>query len=300
MKAWFTIILTGVLAASAWSQPLSKLIVFGDSLSDTGNSYEYSNHRIPSGAVYYQGRFSNGPIWVDRSIDVLFPKTKAQSVLNYAFGGAGVLNTQGESFTLSQEIDSYLLSHQSRLDAETALVLWIGANDYLVHPAANEADIEAVITAIEASLQRLVDHGAHRVLVVGLPNLGESPFARELDAVDQLSKITQTHNQLLKEMVVKLQTQYRDLDWVYLDVDRLFVDLKAHPEQYGLTHIEEKCLHLRPQQQGLAVMQAEDQGQCLGYLFFDQLHPTTAVHQLLAHAVVQVLDRWNVRDRDLS
>src|ERR1051326_1783426 len=49
--------------AQAKSQPFSHIVVFGDSLSDTGNYYQLSGGS--PAAPYAGGRFCNGPIWVE-------------------------------------------------------------------------------------------------------------------------------------------------------------------------------------------------------------------------------------------
>src|SRR3990167_2721798 len=42
-----------------------RMIVFGDSYSDNGNDYKLSGNKYPNSNAYYQGRFSNGPVWVE-------------------------------------------------------------------------------------------------------------------------------------------------------------------------------------------------------------------------------------------
>ncbi|HDV5785644.1 TPA: hypothetical protein RJD83_002616 [Legionella pneumophila] len=44
---------------------MKNIVVFGDGLSDNGNLYAYTNHRRPASPAYYNGRFSNGPVWVE-------------------------------------------------------------------------------------------------------------------------------------------------------------------------------------------------------------------------------------------
>ena len=65
--------------------PFTHLFVFGDSLSDSGNIFAATGGLIP-GPPYFNGRFSNGPIWVEHLAPALgFPFDDAT---DFAFGGA--------------------------------------------------------------------------------------------------------------------------------------------------------------------------------------------------------------------
>ncbi|KAG2437173.1 hypothetical protein HXX76_005837 [Chlamydomonas incerta] len=55
------------------------LVVFGDSLSDTGNVFAYSHGALPNPAAYYRGRFSDGPIWVDHLAAILSGSSSGSS-----------------------------------------------------------------------------------------------------------------------------------------------------------------------------------------------------------------------------
>ncbi|KAF5346599.1 hypothetical protein D9758_013467 [Tetrapyrgos nigripes] len=47
-------------------QRYSAVVAFGDSFSDNGHgAWVISNHSWPAHPGYYQGRFSNGPVWVE-------------------------------------------------------------------------------------------------------------------------------------------------------------------------------------------------------------------------------------------
>ena len=59
-------ILFASVASVAWAGPYTNLVVFGDSLSDVGNVWIITNHADPPpNSGYDQGRYSNGPLWVE-------------------------------------------------------------------------------------------------------------------------------------------------------------------------------------------------------------------------------------------
>ena len=49
---------------AAWAGTFTNLYVFGDSLSDAGNVFAATAGQQP-GSPYYDGRYSNGPVWVE-------------------------------------------------------------------------------------------------------------------------------------------------------------------------------------------------------------------------------------------
>ncbi|WP_234384262.1 hypothetical protein [Francisella noatunensis] len=42
---------------------IQRILIFGDSLSDIGNLYGYTNGIIPRSTPYYRCMFSNGSVW---------------------------------------------------------------------------------------------------------------------------------------------------------------------------------------------------------------------------------------------
>src|SRR5258708_9793252 len=71
------------------SNSLNNIVVFGDSLSDTGNLYKI--YKIPVSPPYYEGRFSNGPVWPEILIAFYFPEDANEHLVDYAYGG-GVIS----------------------------------------------------------------------------------------------------------------------------------------------------------------------------------------------------------------
>eukprot|EP00200_Dunaliella_tertiolecta_P001454 CAMPEP_0202348336 /NCGR_PEP_ID=MMETSP1126-20121109/6309_1 /ASSEMBLY_ACC=CAM_ASM_000457 /TAXON_ID=3047 /ORGANISM="Dunaliella tertiolecta, Strain CCMP1320" /LENGTH=550 /DNA_ID=CAMNT_0048940007 /DNA_START=103 /DNA_END=1755 /DNA_ORIENTATION=+ len=133
----FTLILA---ASSRVAVADSNVLVFGDSLSDQGNLYAATLKTIP-GEDYYEGRFSNGEIWVD----VL--NNNSYTVANYAIGGAtacGVFQgAQNQRTDLQAQLGLFSQGRPAPKDSATsssalfhpqdtnAVFIMIGGNDFL-------------------------------------------------------------------------------------------------------------------------------------------------------------------------
>ena len=87
------------MAAQGATPAYDNLYVSGDSYCDVGNLFTATRGAMPS-APYYNGRFSNGPIWVDHVAGFLnLPLTPSLlGGTDYAFGGAWVTASQPFSF----------------------------------------------------------------------------------------------------------------------------------------------------------------------------------------------------------
>src|SRR5207249_700295 len=94
-----------------------------------------SGNRFPDPNYYYQGRFSNGPVWVERMASQLGVPTPTASLLggtNNAWAGAatGLNGSSGTAPNIGRQITNYLGSH-STLNAGQLIVVWGGANDFV-------------------------------------------------------------------------------------------------------------------------------------------------------------------------
>ena len=113
-----------------------NLVVFGDSLSDNGNYLHSAMVVCQIPHLYFNGRFSNGPNWVD-----YFPSV-ASSVTHFgpgtAFYAAHKPNDNPTNFAiggstsgvLADQIGAYVTSLGGRSAGSDLCVIWIGANDF--------------------------------------------------------------------------------------------------------------------------------------------------------------------------
>lgn len=285
--------------------PLKNIVVFGDSLSDNGNLYEYMERKLPESPPYYEGRFTNGPVWVEKLAELYFPKDGKGRLLDYAFGGAGVSNDSeddGILFTLKREIDSYLLAHQDKADENSLFIVWIGANNYLGIPENADKTVTEVNAGIKHGLERLAKAGAKHVLVLNLPDLGKIPVARLFDATDALSAISIDHNTRLMQTLDELKQDYKDVQWLQYDVYQMMGDVLADPGKYGFSNTLETCYDVivdKPSQQSMLkiAQHLKFQGQvdCSSYLFFDPVHPSAPAHDMMALRVRDLLTAADIQ-----
>jgi phospholipase/lecithinase/hemolysin len=282
--------------------PLHNIVVFGDSLSDNGNLYEYMRHQLPQSPPYYKGRFSNGPVWIEHLIASYFPEGTADThLLDYAYGGAGVSEEEGDDevlFTLRREVNTYLLTHDDKASEDSLFVVWIGANNYLAFPSDIDITLQKVNEGIKHSLQRLVDKGAKHILVVNLPDLGRTPAAIEFDSVETMTYFTNQHNQLLNKSVDELKQEFPDVEWLHYDLHQAFEEVMEHPQEYGFTNISGTCVNSLVEEitkksvlnMVASVRPKINQDACTGYLFFDLVHPTALAHEILGVKAKTMLD----------
>ena len=124
------VLLLGFTNAQSQVQSFSNLVVFGDSLSDTGNLLPFS-----PGSAYFGRRVTNGPVAVEVLADLLgLPLNNSGHVLtnsnfgnNYAVASARVTTAGVVDF--EPQIDEFVSSFPFGIDDDTLYVILIGAND---------------------------------------------------------------------------------------------------------------------------------------------------------------------------
>src|SRR5262245_13726292 len=113
-------VVVGMMPTDAIAGSFSKVFVFGDSLSDTGNAFLATGKTIPQSPPYYQGRFSNGPVWVEMLGYSAKPFLAGGT--NFAFGSA---TTQD----LLLQVGIFSVSRFFHADPRALYVVWSGTTD---------------------------------------------------------------------------------------------------------------------------------------------------------------------------
>jgi phospholipase/lecithinase/hemolysin len=293
---------SGIVVATPAS--LRNIVIFGDSMSDNGNLYALMNHQLPPSPPYYEGRFSNGPIWIEKLVASYFPNNPKAHLRDYAYGGAGVSEEDTEDdvlLSLRREVNNYLSEHQDKANSDTLFIIWIGANNYLAMPSDTEKAVQEVNDGIAHSVQRLADKGAKHILLVNLPDLGSTPAAVELGFPELMTNFSRMHNQLLDTTLVNLKQKYPSVEWLYFNMGEEFNAVLANPLKFGLTNTTQTCVDFmtddltKSSVLRMAAAAKAQKGACEGYLFFDLVHPTAQAHGIIAQQVRKALDRAGVK-----
>ena len=280
----FTVAPIGVRAAP------SQIVVFGDSLSDTGNVFAASGGVTPV-PEYFNGRFSNGPNWVERLAGA-FGLPVVPSALggtNNAFGGATTGGSGGSVPSLLDQFAGYSAAHASA-DASALYVVWGGGNDMrdaLLAPATIPTAITAAVANLQSILTGLNAKGAQRFLVPNLPNLGLIPEVSALGAaaVAGATSTSAGFNASLAAMLAGLAADPTFTgEIVPLDVFGILNNIVANPAAFGLTNVVDQCYSLDPQTTGGTICASPD-----NYLFWDGIHPTARGHFILGNFAIQAV-----------
>ena len=274
------------------ADPYSKQIVFGDSLSDTGNLDQ--GGLIGELIAFFAevgptGTFSNGPVWHDYLADDLaLPRAEPSrdGGDNYAFGGAktdrsGAISDLfaipllGQQTGIEAQVEIFVQSlPPAGADAAALYIVWGGGND--LRDASSPAAAAVAVDNMDQNIRNLAAAGAQHFLVPNLPNLGRTPESIQQGeaAVALAETVSQAFNDQLST-ALSLTAEELSLDIVQLDVFAGLEGVIAFPEYYGLTNVTEPC--------------PNPDSDCVGYLFRDDIHPTTAGHALLGYRAFELL-----------
>lgn len=289
------------LSASAGSASYSSLVVFGDSLSDSGNNALVMSVggtqplppvSIAGDTVYSKfpsssGTYTNGPVWTQYLAQsfglTLLPSWAGGS--NYAFAGAQtridgdeVAELPGFPFSLRTQVNMYLSNPMTVVDPNGLYVVAGGGNnvrvlldaavqnpglDFQSLAAAAVADYAADIAGMVSDLKFA---GARHVLVLNTPNFGLTPLAHAVGMSAQATSLSQAMNDQLAVALNGNATIF--------DTFSFMTGVVNAGAASGFSNWTNACA---AELNGCNVETS---------LFWDAIHPTTLAHQKLAAAVL--------------
>lgn len=283
-----------VYAPSSYSQ----IIAFGDSMSDTGNLFKYTQAvggvGMPS-APSYQGRFSNGRV----ALDVMSAQLRLP-VTNYSFSGAqsGRGNLlpfwswqRGLLFQVDEFHRTMTAKNQPQNDPQALYFVWVGPNDFFegINMYSKQTALTVASNHLKA-IRALYARGARQFMVPLMPDLSLTPQSAAFEKEDPGYKAA-----------AKVRSE--ELKAAMLDTFR-----KAEVEMPGLrirtfdtlTFLREELP--RAAAEGVNVTESCYNGKLEGgqtvklvcanpdnYLFWDKNHPTDRASHVLGSAFTKVV-----------
>lgn len=275
----FVIALVGGLAVDARgvvpTHPWDELVVFGDSLTDTGNIFAQTGGLVPE-PFYFNGRFSNGPVWIEGFAGKLGLSSvaAADGGLNYAFSGSATDlqpdDTRNGALVqfndLPEQLSDYLGSHTP--DGDELFVIWSGANDFF---RLNQLDGTIPANNILNTLDTLAAAGAKSFMVPGQAPLGEAPSAVALgpQAVIDANQYSIDFNATIAAGLAARQAANPDHTYISVDIYGATLDILADPFGFGFDDVTNPAMNPIPSSPPANVNR---------FLFLDDQHPTNTAH----------------------
>jgi outer membrane lipase/esterase len=300
---------------------LNGLVIFGDSLTDTGNNAFVFDNIIgppaPPGTLrtrapiatpdfvptfpYASNRYSNGPVWPEPFAALLgahlginldagaLPALLGGS--NFAFGAAR-MGPPGATFPLNvaDQVALYLTQTGGSASPTTLYVVQGGGNDArdALLVAAGGGDPSPFISSYAANTVAIVAQlyaaGAEHFLLLNVPDVGLAPAVRALGPTAIMAG-----TQVAKAMNISLETTLGALSPALLDGVRGFDvfqylnDVVNAPSAFGFTDVDSAC--------------AFDPA-CIANpattFFWDGIHPTAAAHAAIARGAFAALVRADI------
>jgi phospholipase/lecithinase/hemolysin len=322
------------VSASPAPGTYNQLIVFGDSLSDTGNvlakttSYSYITTPRPTTPWYQPGQFTDGTAvtgsnqtkfqviateysldWDQRLAQLLGISTFTPSSsggTNYATGGAetGTGNFSGLSFpNMGQQVSNYIASKPSPTP-QTLFALWGGGNDLIDACEAKNATAASVAAAETSAVENVSSEIAQlsnafpgkaiNFIWPNVPPLQATPKAQSFSPIIQTALATASYDFQQDEDFTTLELE--DVfpnDHIYnLDVYGMFQDVLSNPDFYGFTNTTQSIITATSFSGTSFSATPNFPNQTVNpdqFLFWDQLHPTSAVHNMIGEAAFDLL-----------
>jgi phospholipase/lecithinase/hemolysin len=285
---WILMIITSIGLApgvmSAATSSYDAIYVFGDSYCDVGNIFLATGGAEPV-APYYNGRFSNGPIWIEHVAGGLgLPMTPyLAGGTNYAFGGAFATAPQpipgGTIPSVPQQVELYLSLHKGRADPNALYVIEGGGNDILDATGGSPDALGfKIATALAESELLLRRAGAKHFVIPNLFNVGLLPAGQANAAFDLAASVAT--NKYLNGLLA-LEQLIEGIHILRLDVFSLLNSVETDPTHYGFTNVTTPCL---------TTVVCSDPDHTF---FWDTHHPTVFGFDLFAVTMEVVLSQQN-------
>jgi phospholipase/lecithinase/hemolysin len=305
--------------------PITDLFIFGDSLSDTGNVLTLTTVFQPPPFPAFpgaEGRFSNGPVWVEHVASGLglAPKAAPSNLIfngssvvpigpqggqNFSFGGART-GLSGSAVATTGLLGQWIAWNGGgtfptrAADPNALYIVAAGANDLRDFRSGIPGAISPVVSAVNIVniLGLLAQAGAQHFLVANQADLGKTPEAALLGRVSESTAATIAFNAALGAALSLLDADFLatvgvDLDIATLDVFGLTEAVHADATTnggalFGITNVSLPCID--PVSTGNYFAPGSTDINCGVSAYSDDLHPSAVQHRLIGQLALGTPD----------
>ena len=254
---------------SSQQQPVGRIIVFGDSLSDGG--FFRSILPLPPGA----GRFTTNPDPVAPEVlaaQLGLPLVTAygQGGTNFAVGGARVTAANGVSIPITTQINNFLAAGGT-FGPNDLVYIQGGGNDFFFFQGTggtNNAILTTAANELAAQVVRLQAAGAERIVT----------FAVQTGGMPGLQLFNQTYGAALAAANVNA---------LYFDTDRLFNEVVANAASFGITNVTSTACLGSSLTCTPATFRTPNANET--FLLADSVHPAGITQRIQGQAVASLL-----------
>lgn len=253
------------------SEPVTRMVVFGDSLSD-GGYYLTLDPRLPRDA----GSFTTNPDPVSPEVLAArlgLPLTPVygQGGTNFAVGGARITAANALSIPVATQVSNFLAAGGT-FGPRDLVYIQGGGNDYFAFQALGSTDTSILTTAasqLAAQVGRLQAAGASRIVTLAVQS-GGAPG---------LQLFNRTYAAALAAA---------NINALYFDTDRLFNELVSSPATYGYTNVSGvACTVPSSLACNRATLVAPNANET--YILADSVHPAGITQRIQGQAVASLV-----------
>lgn len=261
-------------ACSASAADYTAIVAFGDSYTDTGRG-------APSSPPdYYDGRFSNGRLWIEYLSTTLGFNYNAAN--NYAVSG-----------TESDELGEAIAKYPGTKDSNGVLfAIWSGNNDFQGHLDEGTNDdywsdsVAHTVSSLTNSCGLLYQKGARNIILFNQIDITQLPIFTEnysAEFGEYISGEINDMNSQLESALGPLLDASPGLQIYMVDAYDDFNSLLANYTSYGFVNDTIGAIN-DPNLSNISFT-----GPGAAYVFWDDQHPTTKAHDLISGWVANEL-----------
>ncbi len=288
----------------------SKLVMFGDSMSDTHRMYKISKALFGKpfpDKPNLPGRVCDGPVAVE-----FFAEHLGVPMLNYSFAGAssgydtlalvplGVLTQINEYLNNNAVVPIIstlpivspvlsLLPGTGRADPNALHMIWTGPDDYYrLNIGMNSLTTVSLVANIKQAVATLHNAGARHFFIPLMPDLSLTPSAKSHEKatpgyINAARRVSDEFAVELTKTLAELRQRYPNADF------RTFDTLTFMREQFTKVRAEGKIVDVACRNGGLDLTTLRNTPMVVcpnpqDHVFWDSNHPTSWVNVILAQA----------------